>query len=111
MSKTIDVLLHASSNGRYVTDDPFVAEMATQGLLRDHGPQVLAGGDHYYTTTPKGRQAINEWKAAQPKPKARRRRQSKAFEGWRLHCELARRIPFNRFLKEVWPRMQRGSWP
>lgn len=97
-----DVLLHTSSNGRYVTDERRVIEMADRGLLFDHGPQPLAGGMHYLVTTPKGRAALNDWKAAQPKPKPVKRR-SVQFQKWRDHCEVFSPIPFPQFLKEVWP--------
>lgn len=47
---------------------------------------------------------LSEWRAAQPKPpKPKRRRQSRAFESWRRHCEAYGRIPFSDFLKELWP--------
>lgn len=99
-----DVLDHASKNGRYVTGDARVLEMAREGLLRDYGPQALAGGDHYLTVTPKGREALNRWRAVQPKPpRVKRRRRSPAFAAWRVWCELSHRIPFSQFLKEIWP--------
>jgi DNA-binding PadR family transcriptional regulator len=63
-----EVLLHTSRTGRFVTGDAEVAAMAKKGWLHDHGAQALAGGDHYYTTTMKGREVLNAWKAAQPPP-------------------------------------------
>jgi hypothetical protein len=100
--KEADVLSHASSNGRYVTGDKAVLAMAETGLLYDHGAQRLAGGDHYLVMTPRGREALNEWRAAQPKLKPTRRR-SEQFQAWRSYCEACRRIPFSEFLKEIWP--------
>lgn len=98
------VLAHTSQTGRYVTRDASVIEMGRAGLLRDHGPQRLAGGDHYLTMTPAGRAALSEWRAAQPKPSKIRRRQSPQFEAWLTYCEVFRRIPLATFVKEVWPR-------
>jgi hypothetical protein len=51
ITKEIDVLLHTQRTGRYVTDEQFVIEMAAKGLLKDYGPQRLAGGMHYLTIT------------------------------------------------------------
>lgn len=98
-----DVLLHASSNGRYVTTEPDVIAMGEAGLLFDHGPQALAGGAHYLVTTPRGRAALNEWKAAQPKPVVKKRRISPAFDRWRAHREAGYRYSFSEFWKELWP--------
>lgn len=100
-----DVLLHASSNGRYVTDECAVIAMGKAGLLFDYGPQVLAGGAHYLVTTAKGRQALSEWKAAQPKPpKAKRSRRSEQFQAWRDYLDATcDRMSFPEFLKTVWP--------
>lgn len=77
--------------------------MAEDGLLYDHGSQALAGGAHYLVTTPKGRAALSEWKAAQPMPKKQKRKASEQFVGWQAYCESFKRIPFPEFLKEVWP--------
>jgi hypothetical protein len=101
-----DVLSHTSNNGRYVGEGHALMELAKLGLLRDHGPQALAGGAHYLTMTPKGREALNEWRAAQPKAKKARRR-SEQFAGWRAYCEACRRISFPEFLREVWPNRSR----
>lgn len=103
-NRQADVLLHTSSNGRYVTDEADVIQMGKDGLLFDHGPQALAGGMHYLVMTPKGREALNEWKAAQPPPpKPKRRPQSRAFEAWMNYCDACGRFPFSQFYKEVWP--------
>jgi hypothetical protein len=99
-----DVLAHASSNGRYVTGDRSVLVLADRGFLRDYGPQALAAGDHYLTMTPKGREALSTWRAAQPKPpKPKRRRQSPAFEAWRNYREACGHSSFSEFLEKVWP--------
>lgn len=98
-----EVLSHTSKNGRYVTDEARVLEMAVAGLLRDFGQQALAGGAHYLEMAPNGRAAFSEWLTGQPKPKFVRRRVSPAFEGWRTYRELYRRISFSEFWKEIWP--------
>lgn len=99
-----DVLLHTSSNGRYVTDEAKVIAMGVAGLLFDYGPQPLAAGAHYLVTTPKGREALNEWKAAQPKPKKPKRRCSEQFQAWRDYLGATYdRMSFPDFLKNVWP--------
>lgn len=46
-----------------------------------------------------GRVALNEWRDAQPKPKVKKRRQSKAFAAWRNYEEAFNRISFSNFLK------------
>ena len=99
-----DVLAHAESNGRYVTGERCVIAMAEAGLLLDHGAQQLAGGDHYLTPTANGRDALAEWRAAQPKPRKHRRR-SKAFAAWENYQEAYGRITFPAFLKKVWPNL------
>lgn len=76
-----DVLAHASNTGRYVGEGHALMEIARAGLLHDHGPQALAGGAHYLTMSVKGREALSEWRAAQPKPPKPKRR-SAAFESW-----------------------------
>jgi hypothetical protein len=96
------VLVHTSQNGRYVTDDPFVIEMGKRGLLRDHGPWELAGGASFLTMTPKSRDLLIEWRAAQPKSK--NRRISREFQKWQDFCEAFKRITFSEFHKEVWPK-------
>lgn len=102
------ILSHTSDNGRFVTDEKRVLEIAEAGLLFDHGPQALAGGAHYLTTTMAGRQALSEWRAAQPKPpKPKRRPQTRQFEAWRSYCEAFRRVPFGEFLREIWPSQER----
>lgn len=99
-----DVLLHASSNGRYVTGEAAVLAIADAGLLFDHGPQRLAAGDHYLVTTAKGREALNEWKAAQPKPPKPKRRCSEQFQAWRDYLGATYdHMSFPDFLKHVWP--------
>lgn len=103
-NREADVLLHASSNGRYVTDEADVIAMGSAGLLHDCGPQRLAGGMHYLVTTPAGRTALTEWKAAQPKPpKPKRAPRTTAFQSWRDYCDGCGRIPFSEFWKTVWP--------
>lgn len=99
--KEYEILDHASSNGRYVTGDPFVLEMAARGLLKDYGPQALADGAHYFETTSRGRAALNEYRATLPKPK--KRRVSRAFESWERYTEACGNVPFKTFLKDVWP--------
>jgi len=98
------VLVHTAYTGRYVTDEAHVIALGKAGLLLDHGLQPLAPGMHYFTMTGKGRTALEEWRAAQPKPKpGKRRRRSPAFAAWRTHCDVFSRLPFERFLREVWP--------
>lgn len=96
-----EVLAHCSDNGRYVTDEPTVIAMGERGLLRDHGPQALAGGAHYLVTTPSGRAALSEYRTAMPKLKPKRR--SEQFESWRTYRDVVKRISFSDFLKNVWP--------
>lgn len=108
-----EILRHTSSNGRFVTDEKRVIELAERGLLYDHGPQRLAGGMHYLVMTGKGRTALNEWhsfmKAYGPKPpKVKVRRKSKQFRAWEDYCEANGRLGFSEFLKEVWPECK--SW-
>jgi hypothetical protein len=98
-----DILLHTSSNGRYVSNEPLAIDLGARGLLYDHGPQVLAGWTHYLVTTPAGRQALSEWKAAQPKPNPKRRPRSEQFDSWRNYCEAMNRISFPDFLQQIWP--------
>lgn len=62
-----DVLAHTSNTGRYVTGEAHVIALAKRGLLQDHGAQRLAGGDHYFTLTGKGRSALARWREDQPK--------------------------------------------
>lgn len=103
-----DVLRHASNNGRYVTDEKRVIDLATRGLLYDHGPQKLADGMHYLVMTGKGRAALNEWQAVQPKPlKAKRR--SKQFQAWQDYMDAYGRLGFSEFLKKVWPECKNWS--
>lgn len=93
-----DILIHTSNTGRYVGEGHALMALAKRGLLRDHGPQRLAGGAHYLTTTMAGREALSEWRAAQPKlPKVKR--PSKQFQAWRDYCEAFGRIKFTDFLK------------
>jgi len=85
-NKQIDILLHTSSNGRFVGDhDADMETLVSVGALRDYGPQTLADGAHYYVTTPTGRQILNEWHAAQPKPPVlpkRKQRAKERFDYW-----------------------------
>lgn len=98
-----DILRHASDNGRYVTDEQFVIDLAAQGLMKDYGPQKLADGMHYLTVTSKGREALNEYQAAQPKPVMKKRRISRAFSAWEDHKDAGYSFGFSEFLKQVWP--------
>lgn len=109
-NKQADVLAHTSSNGRYVTDETLVLEMAQDGLLHDRGAQRLAGGMHYFTMTALGRYALNEWRAVQPKPPKSKRRCTEAFRKWRDYCDAFNHIPFSTFWKEIWPTYQRRGW-
>lgn len=59
-SNQADILSHTSRTGRYVSDEePDLTALVQRGLLHDHGAQSLAGGMHYYTSTPEGRAALN----------------------------------------------------
>lgn len=82
----IEIMLHTSNNGRYVSDHNHdMAYLVETGLLKDYGPQSLAAGAHYYVTTPKGRQAISDWSASQPKPppiSKRKQRAKERFNYW-----------------------------
>lgn len=97
-----DVLAHTSSNGRYVTDEKRVIALAGAGLLKDYGPQPIAGGMHYLTLTGRGRTALEAWRAGKPKPK-RMKRRSEQLNRWREFVEAQGKIPFGQFVKEVWP--------
>ncbi len=109
-SQEADVLLHTSRTGRYVTGEAEVIAMAARGLLRDYGPQALAGGDHYFEMTPKGREALKEWKAAQPAPpKPKRSKRSPAFAAWRAMSEHTS-ISFRDFLQRIWPKRHRDPF-
>lgn len=106
-----DILIHASNNnGRYVTEEPVALDLAERGLFENRGRWALAGGAFALMLTAAGRAAINEWRAAQPKPKAKKRRTSPAFESWRHYCEANGRFGFGDFLKLVWPRVKDGSF-
>ena len=103
-AKQASVLAHTDSTGRYCTDDPEVIAMGEAGLLRDFGPQEIAGGMHYFWMTGKGRRALEEWRAAQPKPpKSKRRPQSEQFRLWLVYCDACQWISFAEFLGSVWP--------
>lgn len=109
--REVDVLLHTSRTGRYVTGEALVLDMAKRGLLFSHGAQRLAGGAHYLTMTVPGREALNAWKAAQPQPEpVKKRRRSKAFQAWRDYCEANGRYGFREFLTNTWPEAQRRGW-
>lgn len=97
----ISILDHTSTNGRFVGGGGILLGLARRGLLRDYGPQALCGGDHYLILTAAGRKALNEWKAAQPRPKVPRQRRSRQFQGWRDYCDLFGRIPFTSYLKRL----------
>lgn len=100
-----DILSHTSNNGRYVTGEKLVFEMAARGLLHDHGGTGFwPKGTRGFTLSAAGRTALSEWRAVQPLPiKPKRKRQSPAFEGWRAYCEAFGRVPFDYFWKEIWP--------
>ena len=103
-AREADVLAHTSLNGRYVTDETDVIALAARGLLRDHGPQPIADGMHYLTMTAAGRDALNDYHLAQPKPApVKKRRRSRAFECWMRHREANYDRGFQRFLKDIWP--------
>lgn len=95
-----DILIHTSNTGRYVGEGRALMALAKRGLLRDHGPQQLAVGAHYLTTTMAGREALSEWRAAQPKP-PKVKRPSKQFQAWRDYCEANGRLSFAEFLKRL----------
>lgn len=103
------VLRHTSNTGRYVTDEQRVIDLAGRGLLFDNGPQQLAGGMHYLVMAGRGRTALNEWQAAQPKPKVKKRRVSRQFRAWRDYEDANGRLGFSEFLKEVWPECRNWS--
>ncbi len=97
------VLEHTSNNGRYVTDEISVIEMASKrGLLCDYGPQRIADGMHYLTITLKGREALSEWRSKQPKP-PKPKRQSREFRAWRSYVEACGNMEFSHFHREIWP--------
>lgn len=97
------VLSHTSVNGRYVTDEQRVLDLATAGYLNDYGPQRLADGMHYLTLTGRGRTALNDYKASlPPPPKPTRRPRKPEFDSWRSYCEACDSIPFSEFLKQIW---------
>lgn len=70
-----DILLHTSTNGRYVVgpesanEFALIQRMVEAGLLEDCGPQRIAGGAHLFYTTPGGRRVLADYQAALPKPK------------------------------------------
>lgn len=104
----IEVLLHTSQNGRFVTGEQRVIDLAKRGFLFDHGSQRLACGDHYLVLTTKGRDALNNWHRQQPKPKWIRRA-SRSFSAWQRHCDAFSRISFPQFLKVVWPEIKHAA--
>jgi hypothetical protein len=107
ISPEAEILLHTSRTGRYVSDEALAIDLGRRGLLFDHGAQALAGGAHYLVTTPEGRKALSEWKAAQPPPpKSKRRKASPVFASWRAYEDACGRIPFAEFLKTIWPQRQ-----
>lgn len=107
-NREADVLLHTSKNGRYVTDEADVIAMGERGLLFDHGAQRLADGMHYLVPTAAGREALSEWKAAQPPPlKPKRAPRSPAFQAWSDYKEAYGRLTFSEFWKDIWPAYRR----
>lgn len=96
-----EILAHTSRTGRYVSDHRgALVTLTDAGFLRDYGPQRLADGDHYYETTPSGRAALAEWKAAQPKPPAVQKRTQQRRERYRRFrsCADATGCSFRDFL-------------
>jgi hypothetical protein len=77
----LDILVHTSRTGRYVSDEcaPLV-ELVNGGLLFDYGPQKLAGGMHYFTLTTAGSEALAAHRATLPKPKPLTRAQRRYRE-------------------------------
>lgn len=78
------MLAHTQRTGRYVTGDLSVLQMAQKGLLYDHGAQKLAGGDHYFTLTVRGKEALTSHLDSQPKPKP----QSRSQQRYRRYLEF-----------------------
>ena len=62
IAEEYEVLKHTLKTGRYVTDKVAVIDLAARGLLNDHGPQVIAGGMHYFTITTAGCAAVAEFR-------------------------------------------------
>ena len=78
-------------------------ELVAAGLMRSLG-KVAWCQDEYFTITAAGREAMREWRAAQPAlvtPK--KRRESPAFAAWRIHQELGYDGGFGAFWRDVWP--------
>lgn len=68
---------------RYVSDpEPDLIELVTFGLLKDHGPQSLAGGMHCYTVTEHG---LAHMRLDSPKPPKLTRSQQR----WRDYLKVA----------------------
>jgi hypothetical protein len=67
----IEILEHTERNGRFVTNEQRVIDLAATGILDDCGPQAIAGGAHCLLLNRKGRQRLAEWRASLPKPKPR----------------------------------------
>lgn len=95
-----DILAHTSTTGRYVGEGHTLIALAQRGLLHDHGPQKIAGGAHYLTMSAAGREALSEWRAAQPKPPKAKRR-SRQFQSWQSYCDANGRLSFPDFLKRL----------
>ncbi len=106
------ILAHTSRTGRYVTDEPIVIAMAERGLLKDHGPQRLADGMHYFTGTTAGNTAMRDWQESQPKPApppklTKRKQKAKArYRRWLDYGEGFR--SFRDFL--TWDTQPERSW-
>jgi hypothetical protein len=83
-----EILSHTVKNGRFVTLDEDVLAMASAGLLRDHGPQALAGGAHFLTTTFMGRTKLSEFRDSLPRPKPLTRAQRRYQDFLELDCGL-----------------------
>jgi len=72
---------------RYVTDPKStcgiaISELVSLGLMRDHGPQAMAAGMHYYSVTQAGLLAM--WENS-PKPPKLTRSQKR----FARYCEVA----------------------
>ncbi len=89
---------------RFVTDPHspdgyYCLALVTLGLMRDNGPQRIAGGMHYYSVTQAGYDAMKV--ASPPPPKiSRSKRRWAAYRAIREVCDFT----FAEYLR--WPRRQ-----
>lgn len=49
------------------TDFPLCSELVRLGFMQDHGAQSLAGGDHHFSVTESGKDAVHRLSPAPPK--------------------------------------------